>query len=223
MATLIEDLGSSYVNEMFNGCLLLRKDKLHSVVRTIGGEIQTQYIDLLGTEVVPIFIGGTLPASELSSFKDLAWPKLGYRNYFTEEYGNIVVFVESMRSPMRGLRPELLQQFAIPALDVAGVDFWGISPTCHSTYQLKNIFRPTWISFSDGMGKLVAGEWAGFALNEDFAISIPTEQVPDDSSFEILFRRKVVGSVSMRGAVSVENKVLKKSALNKLMSSINGG
>src|SRR5690606_19649510 len=115
--------------------------------------------DLADPQRVPVYQGGILPASELSSFKDLEWPKLGYRNYFTENLGNIVVFVESMRSPMRGLRYELLQQSVIPALDVAGVDLWGTDPTCHSTYQLKNIFRPTWISFIQGMEKLVNGEW----------------------------------------------------------------
>lgn len=211
--SLVNELGASYVNEWFCGALIHRKeDGLVHMISRVGNNNTIRTHTLSPTS--PRWQDGTLDASVLKSFSDLSYPRLGYRNFTATANGrevNTVRYTQAERSVHRGLRRDNLGWEDYPAavgLPLGFGMYWDIK-------EVKAIFWPTWIKYTDGIKGILSGDILSFAVNEDLAVGISTTS--GDAQADIYFRRKLVGRVEKDGRIVLFNKMLRRNHFKSLM------
>ena len=221
MTNLVASLGPQYIREFYRGSLFVYEDKVCLFNTIIGDKVEAHTIPLNDKETREQWGSTLIPADTFKSFSDLAWPKLGYRNFKNKELGNSVVFISTSRSVMRGLREESLGYTDLPAIQCTGMSTNDYEPASWNGYRFKQIFRPTWYSFSEGMKMIRSGEWAGFAMNEDIAIGLSVDQA-QGRFCDIYFREKVVGWIADDGRVEIANKVIKRGHMKSILNLLEG-
>lgn len=210
---LILQLGEGYMNEFFRGTLFEKNGKVCMIRGCSSTHVSVDTVDPAHPEAA--WSRESLPANVLSSFSDVAWPRLGYRNYKHTKMGNLVSYVVCQRSVLRGIRLEHLEDAILPicnCLDL--IPFSGVGAGSDK-YRAVQLFFPTWYTYKEGMTKIKENKFPAFALNEDMAIGLSLE--PGNNRFcDIFFREKIVGSVDHSGEIMIANKVMKKRQLTKL-------
>jgi hypothetical protein len=218
MANLVQSLGANYIREFFRGSLFCRDGFIHMINSASDQIITTNKIPLNGEAKAERWSDGQVPADTISSFLDVSWPKLGYRNIVTNA-GNVAVFISSARSTLRGLREDNLSYSDLPISDVLYVNATNNGTGAQGTYRLKQIFMPTWISFKEGMRQIGEGAISSFALNEDIAVGLSVDQGPNRYC-DIFFREKVVGFIGNDGRVEIANKVIKRGQVAQMLTNL---
>lgn len=209
------ELGTEYIREHLIGSLFRKGNEIAFIRGCDSYYLQVATIDLNSKDNME-WVNKNYPHSALNSFKDLAWPRLGYRNMAVDEiFGNVTPYLTSQRSVHRGLREELIESTFPAVYDSMMYNPRGFHPYSNTLYRISQIFDPTWIEFKEGMAKIASGEILGFAMNEDLAIAISVDQGPDKYC-DLLFRGRVVGSVTENGELILTNAVIKRSSLKRL-------
>ena len=210
---LTEDLGESYMNEFFRGSLFRKDNKVCMIQSCSDKEIVVRTINSEDKEYV--WVTEALPSSILTSFKDVAWPKLGYRNYKHTMLGNVVSFISSQRTVLRGIRVDHLDYNPLPVCNSCGVVTFSGAGAGSDKYRLVQLFFPSFYTYKEGMNKIKENKIPAFALNEDVAIGLSLE--PGSDRFcDIHFRNKIVGNISTSGQIMIANKVMKKRNISQL-------
>lgn len=218
MANLVEALGAGYIREFFRGSLVCRDGFIHMINNASDSVITTNKIPLNGEAKYERWMDGQIPADSIASFLDVSWPKLGYRNIQTNA-SNVAVFISSSRSTLRGLREDNLLYSDLPVSDVLYINAINSGMGSQSTYRLKQIFMPTWISFKEGMKQIGEGAISSFAINEDIAVGLSVDQGPNRYC-DIFFREKAVGFIGNDGRVEIANKVIKRGQVAHMLTSL---
>lgn len=208
---LAEALGFGYIHEFFRGALFLKDETLYQIRACYEDGIECHAIDRSAEIGKAAWKATRLPINALTSFSDIKWPKLGYRNLPSGLYGNQVAFVSSTRSVQRGLRYEHLsfEQLAV------GETLSGDPRYGRQIDIILRIFFPVWYGFKEGMEKIHAKEIASFAINEDVAVGLSIDQGPDRFA-DIYYRGKVVGMVQENNDIMIANKAIKRGNLKQL-------
>jgi hypothetical protein len=208
---LAEALGHGYIHEFFRGALFLRGNTIYQIRACYGEGIDCHAVDK-GAEIgSAAWRAERLPMDALTSFSDIKWPKLGYRNLVDVTFGNQVAFISSSRSVQRGLKYDHLGFEPLAVGETLG----GISRYGRSIDTILRIFFPVWYTFKEGMKKIHAKEIASFAINEDVAIGLSVDQGPDRFA-DIYYRGKVVGMVQENDDIMIANKTIKRGNLKQL-------
>lgn len=206
--SLNEQLGHRYVYEFYGSSLFEWKGKL---CKMRGTDKDTIHVDtfILDDPMSTTWEREILPATEFTSFSDFKYPTLGYREFKTEKY-NQVLFLSCKRSALRGLRVDLINPVPLPI-------YASLRPEHNELYWLmkdvarcRELFRPKFTSLKDGMKKLLAGDVPGFAMNEQVAVGISVN-TSKDRAYDIYFRNRVVGCITDEGNVQLSNKVVNRS------------
>ena len=217
MTNLVEALTPNYFREFLRGSLFAHDNKVCLFSTVSGNLVEVNYITLDDSKERESWKSLVIPADTFKSFCDIAWPKLGYRNLDNEALGNCVTFVGTARSTMRGLRDETLTFNDIPVIQCTGYSSVDHMPAGWNGYRYKQIFKPTWIGFSEGMKQIRNGEWSCFAMNEDVAIGLSVDQA-QDRFCDIYFREKVVGWIGDDGRVEIANRVIKRGHMKAILN-----
>jgi hypothetical protein len=222
MSNLVDTLTPTYFREFFRGSLFTYDNKV-CMVNTInnGGMVEVHWIPLNDKVEREQWQVMSIPSDTFQSFSALAWPKLGYRNLHVDMLGNCVTFVGTARSVMRGLREETMTFTDLPVVQCTGYSATESTPASWNGYRFKQIFKPKWIAFSEGIKQIRAGEWACFAMNEDIAIGLSVDQA-QGRFCDIYFREKVVGWISDDGRVEIANKVIKRGHMKSILTLLEG-
>lgn len=198
------DLGNQYVREFLVGACFQIGDEAHWLRTADANVITVDSVNL--KEHTPEFKRQKLPVSILKGFETFRYPKLGYRQT-SSELGPIVFSVSTTRSAHRGLRFELLKQTFLPVFNYLGGSGMDGATIQSNASTMKNLFAPKFTPFTQGIAQLLAGEIAGFAVNEQVAVAVSCTR-GGEREYDVYFRDRVVGSVSNKGSVTLSNKVL---------------
>lgn len=213
---LIEDLGQDYVDNMWHEAMFVAGDRLHIYVGSGDeeGYIRTKCLKLDGTSSK--YSSATVPTSVFESMATFAWPKLGYRNIPHDKYGSLVYYVTSTRSAMRGLRDTQLV-FDAPPIHMIDPFACDARESTRSYAYLPQIFNPTFPPLSEAIGLLTSGERGAVAISEDIAIGINCT-TNASKAFDVYFKQRVIGSMASDGSIEIANKIIKRSAMAKLLN-----
>jgi hypothetical protein len=213
--SLPSELGPQYIQEHIVGAVFRRENEIAYVRGCDSRRLVVSTFDLTNKEAIE-WVNKDYPHSALNSFKDMAWPRLGYRNLESDAvFGNVVAYLTTTRSVHRGLREEGIEYY-YP--EVYSALYWPARtyhPASNTLYRLQQIFDPTWIKFSEGMKRIKDMEIPGFALNEDLAVAVSIDQGPNRFC-DMLFRNRVVGHVAEDNTLDLANVTLKRSSLKRL-------
>lgn len=214
-APLVTELGEQYVNEFFRGAMYRRDNKLVKIHSCAGNVLRLNTLD--NDSSSPTWETEYADATTLTGFSDVAWPKLGYRNFKQTKIGNVVVYVTAARSVFRGIRADNLNFEVMPLCETFGISVFSGVGAGSDKYRYLKVFFPEWIGYKEGMQQIRDNKIPAFALNEDMAISLSTES-GNDRYCDIHFRQKVVGSISSNGEILLANRVIKKGHLKQLIN-----
>lgn len=213
---LTAQLGTQYMGDFFRGALFL--DAEHNRIVMLH---RPRTESLLAVHVLNLdnpeggWSDGTIAASSIKSFKDIAWPKLGYRNLENEKVGNLVVYYTSNRTVQRGLREDNLQMDAMSFYESLGFPVGEYGKSGINYYRLAQVFKPKWYTYAEGMNLIKENKIPAFALNEDIAVALSFDQ-GQGRFCDIFFRGVVVGQITENGEILITNKVMKRSNLKKM-------
>ena len=214
MGNLVEDLGRGYVSDFFNGSYFLYEGNLHKLIgANSGGTLET-----LMYEGVPMRSrydarGARIPWSALDSFKNLSWPKLGYRNMSSSDGTIIAAHITATRNTRRGLYEECLNVTYSPATSV----YLSVLAYPSHTACMVQVYYPKWYTFTEALTLLETGQAISVALNPDISLVISAQSPDKAVIYDILFREKVVGSVLSDKQITFYNKSFSKMKMfNKL-------
>lgn len=212
MPNLVEDLGARYIRDFFNNAVFQMDGKVMKLRDVINNDVHVHEFKL--DAKTPKWAAGIIQVDRLVDFTTFKWPKLGYRQVMQGDIGNIVVNVSSIRNGARGLRTDYIHYESLPvyqAVDVGIFDGWA---QVNEARRVKEIFAPTFTSFSSGIKQLLAGECLAFAVSEDLAVGLSINQSADRGA-DIYFRGRVVGNVDENGNVTIVNKILQRDSIRK--------
>lgn len=213
---LTTQLGAQYVAEFMRGALFLDAENNRILMLS-----RPRTESILGVHVLMLDNpeGGwgeaSIAASKLKSFKDLAWPKLGYRNLENDKVGNLVVYYTSDRTVHRGLRQDHLHIDQMSFFDSLGFPVMDFGKSGNDNYRLCQLFKPKWYTYAEGMNLIKENKIPAFALNEDIAVAMSFDQGAGRFC-DIFFRGVVVGQITENGEIMITNKVMKRSNLKKM-------
>ncbi len=211
LKTLYEDLGANYLGDTYANAWFRSGDKIHQFRGCVRSAILTSSFNI--NDPTLVLNEDRVDARSLPDFTSFKYPKLGYREIRSEVSNSIcaktVRHISMSRSASRGLRVELLRINPLQVytlLDRQKDDEAG--SYSNATHELlKEIFVPTFTPWSVGVKKLMDGEIPAFAINENLAISLSCTSSAD-ATYEILFKERVVGTVSETGKPILNNKIL---------------
>lgn len=205
MGTLVEDLGSRYVNEFFGNAYFLHNDVLYKFIQIRNDKVEAYTMDYDGMN--PSYNARkieTLDASVLHSFRAFSWPKLGYRNVNTFDGKCVAGFLQTHRSTRRGLSADLISVSYSNATDIYNL---ASKTSLYTECFIPQVYKPTWFTYKQALQMLQEQKAISVAINEDLAISLSIDaDAPEDALYEIAFRERIVGYVKRNGSVEFKNK-----------------
>lgn len=214
MGNLVEDLGRGYVNDLFSGSYFMYEDNLHKLY----GVNSAGTLDTCMYEGVPMRFryearGACIPWSALDSFKNLSWPKLGYRNMVSSDGTIIAAHITATRNTRRGLYEECLNVTYSPATSIY---LSNLTYPSHTTCMVQ-VYYPKWYTFTEALTLLETKQAISVALNPDISLAVSVQSPDKSVIYDILFREKVVGSVLSDKQITFYNKSFSKMKMfNKL-------
>lgn len=197
MANLIHDLTPGYCNELMPGAMFLKDGEPH-VFREADYEGQHVYCRKYSTTADRVTTKAVqVPSTFFKGWAAFEFPILGYR---MAANGQLLAYVSRNNSVRRGLH-----------IEDARVDLHEVSYQCENIFGLgldhytrgngkvPLILCPQYMTYTEGMAKILNGEIPSFALSPDFAVA-PNEKIP---FLEILFRQRRVGTIDENGNAEI--------------------
>lgn len=214
--SLVNELGINYVNDFFHGTMV-QKDGYAYVISNVGRNgISASRLNL--SAVRPEWDMINLPLEFLNSFKDLEWPRLGYRNIKMRhsDAAPVVYYVSCTRAVQRGIALERLTYAPLPI-------FTSLNRASNPNNALaaQQVYRPLFVSLKEGMQGILEGRMAGFAVNADIAVAVSIST--RDAVADVFYRNKLVGHIDRYNRISLNNKTLSRSKLKLLQQEIYHG
>lgn len=212
---LVESLGRGYINDWFQEAHFMHEGKLYYLYRVESNDFF--YAVPYGEDGEPNHNNMTrLPTSLLTGFSFFKYPELGYRNLKVGD-ANLVVLLSSTRTARRGLSfgclnagvPSVFQLFPENRALQLGI--------VNQSHLMKQAFDPTFISFAEGLPRLLNGDIVGFAINSKVAVMLDAE-ARTDPYYKIMFREERAGRISSDGEVIITNKTLSRSRLSEVFN-----
>jgi hypothetical protein len=152
----------------------------------------------------------------LQDFSSFQYPALGYRQGPAGKYGNVVTYLTSKRSALRGLRMDQLLHHSPAIYSILYPDdLWQLVP---KVTRVRAVFNPQYTPFTTGLASLMKGDIAGFAVNNNVACAMSCSGNGDRLG-DILFRGKVVGHIDAKAEVTIVNKIMHRDSMKSLFSS----
>lgn len=213
MSNLAMELGREYMDQFYKEAMFVHGDKIH----VYKGHMDDSKIITasIGMEEGARWSSDSVPSDSIKSMGDFRWPKLGYRQFSNKlSQDKLVYYVTSTRSAMRGLKSQFLVYTPTPPLRcVPGVD----TPKrfADSAQIVRTIFNPRFASYHEGLEALRAGTTIGFALNEDFAVSLPVTDTRN-YMFDVLYKGAKVGGVDAEGTAILPIRLRKRHSVFNL-------
>lgn len=210
MPSLIDQLGADYVDQFYRGAYFMLDGKIIQYGRhSEEGGKQIVCKGFAADAATPRFANITIPSDSIQSMDTFAWPKLGYRE-FNDNGDKFVYFVTMSRSAMRGMRDELIQFNAVPAVRLIPrrdeLRNW-VTPAVYA----QTIFRPKFTDFDEGVRNVREGVYTSFALSEDLAVCLSTNK-NNSRTIDVLFRENIIGEVLADNTVEVPAKIIKRAS-----------
>lgn len=209
---LRQDLGVRYIREFFVGACFRIDDTVYTLVSADEETVTVNGVCLSDND--PSWFSERLPISVLRGFETFKYPTLGYRQLHMNGE-NVVFYVSTTRSAMRGLRPELLRYTLPFVYTYAGYNNT-LTDELSQPVLLKTLFAPKFTDFGTGIGLMLSGKSAGFAVSEDLAVVISCNN-SINRYYDVCFRERVVGHVNDSGVVHLYNKVVERDSIKKLL------
>jgi hypothetical protein len=211
--SLVADLGARYVRDFFNHAMFDCGDgKIHRLRAVDDNHLTVDSITL--SDKTPKWERGYVKSSVLEDFASFKYPKLGYRQFQQGRLGNIVVMVGTVRSTQRGLKEDHLRYEQLPVYAAVDFGYFDGYNKVNDARRAKELFRPTFTPFSQGIKHLLDGDWIGFAVSEDLAVALSISQSHDRFA-DVFYRGRIVGNVDANGQVNLVNKVLQRASVKK--------
>ena len=212
MANLIDDLGSSYINESISGALLFAKGFPHQIQRIRSNGIET--IRYSGSMAKPITTSEVMLPSKIldKGFEALAHPTLGYR---TAADGKILFELRQRQSFRRGLQlAEIVVKF--PPVTQYIAERCGIDLKYYQRPDVKALacVEDCFLTLQEGLKRVASKETFTFALSPVLAC-MPSSK--PSNYLDLVFDGRVVGNVAEDGTVT--GRITK---VNKIMEKLNG-
>ena len=214
MGNLVEDLGRGYINDFFSGSYFLYEGNLHKLIGANSSGTLATYM----YEEVPVCFryeacATSIPWSALDSFKNLSWPKLGYRNMLSSDETIIAAHITATRNTRRGLAEDCLN---VTYSHAASIYLSNQAYPSHTTCMVQ-IYYPKWYTFTEALTLLETKQAISIALNPDISLAVSVQSPDKAVIYDILFREKVVGSVLSDKQITFYNKSFSKMKMfNKL-------
>jgi hypothetical protein len=209
---LIKELGAEYVDQFYRNAMFEMDGKIVRYGRHADADSITCHA-FSKDAVNPTWRVIALPADKITSMDVFGWPKLGYRE-FRDGDKRYVFYVAMTRSAMRGMREELIEFRPVPMVrllnKVNDVRAWVAGAA-----QAQAIFAPKFTDFTEGMALLRAGVCCSFALSEDLAVCISTNQHAA-RQFDVLYKENVIGEVLADDSVVIPHKLAKRASSMQL-------
>lgn len=209
-----QQLGSRYIREMYVGALFRVEDDIHKVRDVSDTTVVTDKLALFES-------GGRewerhhLSADVLQDFTSFQYPTLGYRQGVAGKFGNVVAYISARRTALRGLRIDQLSIFTPPIYNMLYPDdlYHNIPPNA----RIRALFAPEFTPFIKGVGQLIAGDTAGFAVSNNVAVAMSCSGNAERLG-DVLFRGKIVGHVTTAGEVQIVNKIMHRDSMKSLLT-----
>lgn len=209
---LSQQLGSRYVKEMYSGAYFRVEDNIYRLLDVTEAVLVCDKLPVHGPEELERV---QIPADHLQDFASFSYPTLGYRQGNAGRLGNVVAYVTARRTALRGLR---LDQLAVTTAPIYNAlypdDIYMLIP---KTERVRGLFAPEFTPFSQGIGALVDGQTAGFAVSTNVAVVMSCSGNADRLG-EVLFRGKVVGYITTAGDVQIVNKIMYRDSMKSLLT-----
>jgi hypothetical protein len=196
MAGLIEELGAEYCNEMFAGALFLYEEQPHEFVQILrdgngGWTVVASRYTKNPEKPAPRKVN--VPGAFFENWGSLSHPMLGYR---MAAEGRILGYCTKTLGTRRGLTAPAIQinfHDVCYASEEAGlVD---VNHFAKASGKVPLVMCPTYLTFMEGMAKVMKKEIPSFAISADFAVA-PNQEV---DFLEILYRQRRIGLVDEKG------------------------
>lgn len=194
--SFLDGLGRGYINEMLNGAPFLYKGDVY-LLEQVHERGAVSAWQLVGDEENLDARNTKVPAEIFTGWKSFAFPVLGYRS---AREGQVLMYMTRQNSVRRGLNPRDIR-----------IEWHDVSHACSNAYSFhlegyaRNnnkafiAMKPRYLSFNEGLTRIMSGDIPSFALSADFAVA-PHDTV---EYLEILFRQRRVGEIDSRGNVNI--------------------
>lgn len=205
MPSLAQQLGHEYVDQFYRSSMFQWNGKVFVYGRHVSQELlKVHRLNEAGNNWEP----ENIPSEAIADMDVFAWPKLGYRQYNPSRDFLCASYITMQRSAMRGLKDELLN------FDIVGdcnllPNVVNMRDAVGGARVAKEIFKPSFTPFNEGIDLIAQGKAFSFALNEDLAIALSCTQGPDRFA-DVLYKQRVIGEVRPNGEVVVLHKIAKK-------------
>lgn len=216
--SLILELGVPYCNELMVGAFLMYKGEPHQLAN-IDSRTSTVLLNQVGEDgALREAVSDTLDI--ISSWDDLKYPTLGYREAMD---GATLFYLTRRPSVRRGLHASDLRSH----LHECGTHLhhllrnsnklytqwrskWQYTPNEYlsiTSGKMWHAFMPRYTSLKKGLPQVLTGERPSFAMSAEFAVAPAPGK---DSGLEILYRQRVIGSITDEGKISlnISNKLI---------------
>lgn len=187
--SMIERLGIRYCQDYLSGALMIYNGR-PALIGDIGDRIvRISYVDTNGGRE-------DIPHAFFTGWKVLAYPELGYRRV-----GNVTYHVQRSQSAYRGLRPNTLNFENTPVSYLLVRD----EQTAHrcalsNNPRLAAVMLPQYDGNAE-LDALLRGELVSVVPNQNICI----EPSLNDNSYAILYRTKMVGSMTADKRFIIDN------------------
>lgn len=215
MPNLITKIGYEYADQFYKKALFMLDGDVYSYGQHIT-EDKISCNKVVNVDGIPKWEKAQLKNDQFPSMDVFAWPRPGYRQFKDRKGMLHVYYFSSLRSAMRGLKPEFIELNPVSVLEII--------PNLHNPRDYtdsagiaQTIFKPEFTPFLEGMRKLRSGEAAAFAISPDVAVALSVYR-ETDGGFDVMFRERVIGQVLDGDIVQVPHRFFKRSSSNTLFN-----
>lgn len=201
--SLLSELGFEYAHDMFSGAMLV-KDGRSGYIDGVYEDGRVRFHPVMNRGVMgpPEYIDHEY----FTSWSTLSYPKLGYRQ---DAETNFLGYVTRSPSVRRGFHFGEAQVDVQQACVTIDNSLGCISPAhpeigsrhyaSLAEFKIPLIMLPSYTPFHQGLVQILSGEIPYFCTSAEFAVC------PSGSAagFEILYRRRHIGSISPSGNIEL--------------------
>lgn len=208
MPNLADELGRDYMDQFYKDAYFAYDGRVH---------IYKGHLDRARVQTVSCTLDGEdrwdtteVPSAAIKNMGFFSWPKLGYRE-LNVKGERLVYSFGSTRSAMRGLKTTFLTYDPLPVLRLIPN---GPQPGNYVRKEMlaRAIFHPKYMTFLQGIEEMDAKRTAAFALNEDFAISIPVTRMRV-GKYDVFYKGNLIGIVQDDGYVTLPRRLRKRNSV----------
>lgn len=207
MTSLSRELGLDYMDQFYKGAYFSVEGEVYQYVRHVDNDtLRVKKVREVGNDLA--FADTHIASDKIQSMDDLGWPTLGYRQMTLKGTDLGVYFVSATRSAMRGLKDDFIQFSPMPVTALLG-PYENPRSFARASMYANEIFKPKFTGFLEGMQMIREGKTSAFALNENIAVGLSTNQAPG-RDVDVFYKENVIGQVLEDDVVVVPKRIARR-------------